>query len=140
MDAGIRAEDECIKKFNEFKMGNQISYLIYRLSDDLKRIIIEKIGEKEEKFEDFVSNFIEKKSRYGVYCVNYELDDGSKRSKIVFFSWIPRGASIKEKMLFATSKSKFKRELVGLSVEIQATDESEITFENVIEKVTSKFK
>ncbi|KAJ5078505.1 cofilin/actin-depolymerizing factor [Anaeramoeba ignava] len=140
MDAGIRAEDECIKKFNEFKMGNSISYLIYRLSDDLKRIIIEKIGEKEETFEDFVSSFPDESCRYGVYCVNYEIDDGSKRSKIVFFSWNPEKAPTKEKMLFASSRSNFKKQLVGLSVEFAVSDKNEFMIENVIEKVTSKFK
>lgn len=40
-------------------------------------------------------------------------------------------------MLYASSKDAIRKKLVGIGVEVQATDASEISFEAVLEKVTS---
>lgn len=41
----------------------------------------------------------------------------------------PDDAKIKQKMLFASSKDALKRSLVGLAVEIQGSDPSEVCYE-----------
>jgi len=40
-------------------------------------------------------------------------------------------------MLYAASKDALRKTLVGISTEVQATDPSEISYEAVLEKVTS---
>lgn len=42
----------------------------------------------------------------------------------------PDDAKIKQKMLFASSKDALRRSLVGIAVEIQGTDFSEVAFES----------
>ena len=41
----------------------------------------------------------------------------------------PDTAKIKQKMIFASSRDALKRALVGISVEIQGTDSSEVAYE-----------
>lgn len=46
----------------------------------------------------------------------------------------PDTAKIKHKMVYASSKESFKKKLVGLAVEVQGTDYSEISYDAVLEK------
>jgi Cofilin/tropomyosin-type actin-binding protein len=41
----------------------------------------------------------------------------------------PDGAKIKDKMVFASSRDALRRSLVGIAVEIQGTDDSEVAYE-----------
>lgn len=41
----------------------------------------------------------------------------------------PDNAKIKQKMLFASSKDALRKALVGIAVEIQGTDASEVSYE-----------
>ncbi len=76
----------------------------------------------------------ENECRYGIF--DYEFtDDGRAQSKILFVVWAPDTAKIKAKMLYASSKANFKKKLVGIGSEIQATDLAEIDEESVKEKV-----
>ena len=52
--------------------------------------------------------------------------EGVEKSKLFFVSWVPDVAKVKAKMLYASSKERFRRELDGIQLEIQATDPSEI--------------
>lgn len=41
----------------------------------------------------------------------------------------PETASVRNKMVYASSKDKFRRELDGVQVELQATDPSEMSLD-----------
>ncbi len=47
----------------------------------------------------------------------------------------PESAKLKRKMLIASSKDAFRKKLVGISTEIQATDIAEVDKQAVLEKV-----
>ncbi len=46
----------------------------------------------------------------------------------------PDDSKIKEKMLYASSKDAIRKRLVGVAIEIQGTDLSEVSYEAVLEK------
>jgi cofilin len=48
----------------------------------------------------------------------------------------PESAKLKRKMLIASSKDAFRKKLVGIGTEIQATDRAEIDKSAVLDKVT----
>ena len=39
--SGVTVCDDCVRAFNEIKLGHKWQYVIYKLTDDLKRIIVE---------------------------------------------------------------------------------------------------
>lgn len=81
-----------------------------------------------------LSSFPPPKHRYAVF--DFEFDrDGCKKSKIVFVTWVPDTSPIRSKMLYASSKDKFKRDLDGIQVEIQGTDFSEVEEKVFIDKM-----
>ena len=59
------------------------------------------------------------------------------RQKLVFFVWAPDTAKIKDKMLIASTKDTVKKNFIGISIEIQATEFSETDLEGVISKLKS---
>ena len=78
--------DECITKFNEMKLGKSIKYIIYKLSDDYKQIVVEEAS-SDGDWEVFREKLVNAKSkgmggkevrgpRYAVYDFNYDLASG----------------------------------------------------------------
>lgn len=140
MSSGVTANQDCLEAYQQLKLGKKYRYVIFTLSNDLKEIVVEKKAERTPdvtvQYEEFVGSLSETECRWAVYDFEFEKEDGGKRSKIIFFSWSPDSAKIKQKMLFASSKSALRLALVGLSSEIQGTDFSEISHDSVLEKVS----
>lgn len=108
---------------------------MFALNAAQTEIEVIKKGDKDATYDQFLEELPENECRYGVF--DYEFTaDGRQQSKILFVVWAPDTAKIKPKMLYASSKANFKKKLVGIGAEIQATDLAEIDAEAVQEKVT----
>lgn len=92
----LSVNEDCIKQFNELKLGRGgPKYVIYKISDDQKEIVVDEVG-KETDYEVFREKLISKKEKngkdrpsYAVYDLEFELQNGEgKRSKIIFFTYI----------------------------------------------------
>jgi len=143
--SGVKVDDLCVTKWGELKKGT-IKGCVFRLSDDMKSIIVDEDScvagtrnPKPEDFENFTTKLEAGKCRYAVY--NFEIglssSDGmnSKREKMVFITWAPDDARIKDKMLTASSKDALKKKLDGIAIEFQCSCESDIQAQNIIEKL-----
>jgi cofilin len=97
--ASVSVAPECISTFNELKLGKDIKWIIYKIRDDWKEIVVEETSTTND-FSAFREKLLNAKSkdrrgkegiggRYAVYDVEYDLDEGGKRNKITFISWIP---------------------------------------------------
>ncbi|KAK3578705.1 hypothetical protein CHS0354_008563 [Potamilus streckersoni] len=143
MTSGVTVMDECIDAFNEIKMGHQWQFIIYRLSDDLKSIVVEEKGPRRTSYDTFVERLREaeakKQCRYAVFDVNYVQNDMEKK-KLVFFAWSPDSAAIKQKMIYASSLKALKNKLRGIQVEVQCNDAEDLRHEEVIEKCKDKYQ
>jgi len=145
--SGVSVSPECITKFNELKLGKSIKYIIYKLSDDAKEIVVEETSEQAD-WDAFREKLINAKSknragkevkgpRYAVYDFAYDLASGEgSRSKITFIAWSPDDAGIQAKMIYASSKDALKRSLNGIASEMQANDEDDIEYQSVLAKVS----
>ena len=101
---------------------------------DEKEVIVEEAAAPESSYDSFLAKLPEDDCRYVVYDYEYE-KDGGKRNKILLITWAPDTAKIKPKMLYTGTHRSLKQRLVGVQVEIQATDSAEISEEAVQEKV-----
>jgi hypothetical protein len=72
--------------FQDLKLKKKYKYILYKLDDDYKSIIIEKTVE-EASYDDFVSDLTSSGPRYAVYDFDYEKPGEGQRSKIAFYSW-----------------------------------------------------
>ncbi|KAG5634464.1 cofilin [Sphagnurus paluster] len=135
--SGVGVNDQCLTEYQALKLKKAHKYVIFTLSKDFKEIVVEKTSSS-QSYDDFVGDLPELECRWAVYDFEFEKEEG-KRNKICFFSWSPDDAKIKQKMLFASSKDALRRSLVGIAVEIQGTDYSEVAFESVLDKAGRGF-
>lgn len=145
--SGVSISPECVSKFNELKLNKKIKYILYKLSDDYKEIVVEEASEDGD-WDNFREKLINAQSksktgkvgkgpRYAIYDFNYDLASGEgSRSKITFIAWSPDDAGIQPKMVYASSKDALKRALNGIATEFQANDEDDIEYQSVLNKVS----
>lgn len=142
MASGVTVSDECKSVFEEIKSKKKHRYAIYFIKDE-KQICVEKIGERNEKYEDFVEAITGgggSDCRYGVFDMEYKhqtqgTTEASLKQKLILMSYCPDTARIKQKMIYASSLESLKKPLVGIAKAIQATDMSEVDYESVLDKV-----
>jgi len=138
---GVVVGDDVSYAFNEFKLQRgefKLRYFIYAIQDKTK-VVIEKQGDRDKTYDDFVADLPENDCRYGLVDLDFETDDGRPTSKIVFISWNPDTASVRPKMLYSGSKEAIKSALTGVGIHINATDYSELDLEASILPVVRKF-
>eukprot|EP00917_Polyrhabdina_sp_WS-2016_P018625 GHVP01040028.1.p1 GENE.GHVP01040028.1~~GHVP01040028.1.p1 ORF type:complete len:151 (-),score=29.85 GHVP01040028.1:307-759(-) len=143
MSCNIEVDPTCIENYNDLKLRRKYLYIIYCVSDDNKSVVIEKKVEREvsmynneksalEMYNEFADKLPKNDCRYIVY--DFEFDRGNQegmRNKISFIVWSPDTSPIRKKMLYAASKDAIRRSLDGIAVEVQATDEEEVSFQTV---------
>ncbi|KAJ4307034.1 cofilin [Collariella sp. IMI 366227] len=146
--SGATVHGDCIAAYNDLKLNKKYKYIIFKLSDDNKEIVVESTSEDGADYEDFRNKLIEAKSksksgavgkgpRYAVYDVQYDLASGEgTRNKITFIAWSPDDAGVMAKMIYASSKEALKRALNGIAVELQANDADDIEYESLVKTVS----
>ncbi|KAN0139838.1 actin depolymerizing factor [Lactarius tabidus] len=138
MSSGVTLDDECLVKFQELKLGKKLKYIIYKLNKENTKIVVEKASLGGD-YEDFMEDLPPKQCCWGVFDLEYRKDvpDGEpvvKQNKLVFFSWSPDDAKIKDKMVSASSKDALRRALVGIQIDVQASEYSDVAKEAVVAK------
>merc|ERR1739848_650291 len=84
-------------------------FIIFKITDDKKFIEIEKKGTKGASFDEFTKELPDGNCRYGVLDVEIQTKSGATANKLIFVSWSDDNASIKPKMLYASSKVRSRR-------------------------------
>jgi len=134
MSSGVAVSEEVLTKYSELKLGHSLRYALFKLNADQSAVVVDSTAPPSASYEDFVKALPANDCRYAVFDFAYEAE-GGQRNKILFVVWAPDSAKIKSKMLYASSKDAVRKKLVGVGVEIQATDLSEIDRQSVMEKV-----
>ncbi|XP_020595358.1 actin-depolymerizing factor 7-like [Phalaenopsis equestris] len=127
--SGMAVNDDCKLKFLELKAKRTHRFIIYKIDEKLKQIIVEKLGEPTLNYDDFITHLPANECRYAIFDFDFFTEENVPKSKIFFIAWSPDTSKVRSKMLYASSKESFKRELDGIQVELQATDPSEMDLE-----------
>ncbi|THU55163.1 hypothetical protein C4D60_Mb11t03670 [Musa balbisiana] len=129
--SGMAVNDECKLMFLELKTKRNYRFIIFKIDERIQQVTVEKLGQPEETYDDFTASLPADECRYAVFDFDFVTDENCQKSKIFFISWAPDTSRVRSKMLYASSKDRFKRELDGIQVELQATDPSEISIDIV---------
>ncbi|XP_070031627.1 actin-depolymerizing factor 7-like isoform X2 [Nicotiana tomentosiformis] len=119
--------DDCKLKFLELKSKRDYRYIVFKIES--QQVVVEKLGGPEESYEDFTNSLPADECCYIVFDFDSITTENCQKSKIFFIAWSPDTSKVRMKMVYASSKDKFKRELDGIQVELQATDPSEMSLE-----------
>mmetsp|Transcript_9040 Transcript_9040/g.33257 ORF Transcript_9040/g.33257 Transcript_9040/m.33257 type:complete len:149 (+) Transcript_9040:109-555(+) len=143
--SGVSVSPACIEEFKVLAMKKTYKYIIYKIDGE---VVVEKtkqnaaneeaaIKEQEAVFQEFCEELPESDCRYAVFDLLVETSDGRTFAKIFFIAWSPDGAKIKNKMLYASSKEKFKSMLPNIQLEVQACDLDDLELPNLMKRVSS---
>ncbi|MBD4020705.1 hypothetical protein GUI04_17265, partial [Xanthomonas citri pv. citri] len=128
--SGMGVSDECKLKFMELKRRNY-RFIVFKIQDKTHEVVVEKLGQPNESYKDLQNNLPSNECRYAVYDFDFVTKENCQKSKIFFFAWSPDSSKVRSKMIYASTKDRFKRELDGIQLELQATDASEMSFDMV---------
>mmetsp|Transcript_10129 Transcript_10129/g.17331 ORF Transcript_10129/g.17331 Transcript_10129/m.17331 type:complete len:142 (-) Transcript_10129:67-492(-) len=138
MASGISVASEVVDTFNDIKLSHKHRYSIYKRNADNTEIVLESVADPSKTYDDFCAALPPNECRYGIFDLEYSKSEADgMRQKIIFVVWAPDSARIKDKMLTASSKDAIKKQLVGISTEMQATDAGELDYNLLIDKVNS---
>ncbi|GMH07424.1 hypothetical protein Nepgr_009264 [Nepenthes gracilis] len=124
--SGIAVDDLCKLKFLELKAKRTYRFIVFKIEEQQKQVVVEKLGDPTESYENFTASLPVDECRYAVYDFDFVTEENCQKSRIFFIAWSPDTSRVRSKMIYASSKDRFKRELDGIQVELQATDPSEI--------------
>lgn len=127
--SGMGVAEESKSKYMELQRKKVHRYVVFNIDEKKKEVVVEKTGGPAESYDDFLASLPENDCRYAVYDYDFVTSENCQKSKIFFIAWSPSVARIRSKMLYATSKDRFRRELEGIHYEIQATDPTEVDLE-----------
>ncbi|KAL1565560.1 Actin-depolymerizing factor 6 [Salvia divinorum] len=127
--SGMAVNDECKLKFQELKSKRNYRYITFKIED--QAVVLDKLGGPDDSYDKFTSSLPADECRYAVYDFDFTTDEKCQKSKIIFVAWAPETSKVRHKMVYASSKDRFKRELDGIQVELQATDASEMSLDIV---------
>ncbi|XP_009615468.1 actin-depolymerizing factor 10-like [Nicotiana tabacum] len=134
--SGIAVSDDCKLKFLELKAKRNHRYIVFKIEESVQQVVVEKVGGQAETHEDFANSLPPNECRYAVFDYDWTTNENVQKSRIFFVAWSPETARVRSKMLYASSKDRFRRELDGVQVELQATDPSEMSLDTFIGRVT----
>lgn len=143
MSSGVKVDSECVSAYNEFKLKKNTAFIVFGFNKELTKIVVlekvpksaadDSVKAKNAQWEDLITQFPNDDVRYAVADVHYNLADG-QRTEMVFVSWAPETASVKRRMLMASSKDALKNTLVGCKTSIQACSYPDLDLKGVVEK------
>ncbi|TVU18259.1 hypothetical protein EJB05_34348, partial [Eragrostis curvula] len=124
--SGMAVDDECKLKFLELKAKRTHRFIIYKIDEKKKMVVVDKVGEPVLNYDDFAASLPANECRYAIFDYDFVTEENCQKSKIFFIAWSPDTSRVRSKMIYASSKERFKRELDGIQVELQATDQGEV--------------
>ncbi|CAL1398921.1 unnamed protein product [Linum trigynum] len=129
--SGMAVHDDCKLKFLELKAKRNHRFIVFKIDEKIQQVAVEKIGSPTSTYQEFTNSLPADECRYAVFDFDFTTDENCQKSKIFFIAWAPDTSRVRSKMLYASSKDRFKRELDGIQVELQATDPSEMSLDIV---------
>ncbi|CAH9130320.1 unnamed protein product [Cuscuta epithymum] len=83
--SGMAVHDDCKLKFLELKGKRTHRYIVYKIEE--KQIVVEKLGDPGESYDEFIQNLPANESRYAVYDYDFVSKENVPKSRIFFIAW-----------------------------------------------------
>lgn len=142
MSSGVHINKDIAAVIRDIQIKSQYKYIIFKLTDDYTEVVVDKKADKSCTYDDFVEDMVvaekSKQCRWAVVDVQYKTRSGMDKNKLVYFTWNPDNAVIKQKMVYAASNDAVKKAIGNaVGVTVQGTDLSELDFDEVEKKIVS---
>mmetsp|Transcript_66144 Transcript_66144/g.148627 ORF Transcript_66144/g.148627 Transcript_66144/m.148627 type:complete len:140 (+) Transcript_66144:105-524(+) len=138
--SGVTCADACVEAYNDMKMHKQDHRFITFKIQDKKQIVVDiKEPDMSKTWQAIKEALPDSEPRYAVMDVDYTTDDGRAQSKLTFVFWSPDDkTTVKDRMLYASSKDAIKKKLTGIMKELQANDFDDLSEADVNKLMNQK--
>lgn len=85
--SGMAVHDDCKLKFLELKAKRAYRYIIFKIEENQKQVIVEKLGEPSHGYDDFAAFLPADECRYAVYDFEFLTEGNVPKSRIFFIAW-----------------------------------------------------
>lgn len=83
----MAVHDDCKLKFLELKAKRAYRYIVFKIEEKQKQVIVEKLGEPAQSYEDFTACMPADECRYAVYDFDFLTEESVPKSRIFFIAW-----------------------------------------------------
>ncbi|KAG6416225.1 hypothetical protein SASPL_123650 [Salvia splendens] len=81
---GVGVADESKNTFMELKRKKGYRYVIFKIEEKKKEVVVDKTGGPAQDYQDFAESLPQKDCRYAVYDFDFVTTDKCRKSKILF--------------------------------------------------------
>lgn len=85
--SGMGVADEFKQVFLELQRKKVHRYIIFKIEEKSKQVVVDKTGGPAESYNDFTASLPENDCRYAVFDFDFVTSENCQKSKIFFISW-----------------------------------------------------
>ena len=90
----MAVHDDCKLRFLELKAKRTYRFIVYKIEEEQKQVMVEKVGEPTQSYEDFTACLPADECRYAVYDFDFMTEENVPKSRIFFIAWYGSGSSL----------------------------------------------
>ena len=85
--SGMAVDDDCKRKFLQLKAKRTYRFVVFRIDEKQKQVVVERLGEPNLTYDDFAATLPTDECRYCIYDFDFVTEEGCQKSKIFFIAW-----------------------------------------------------
>ncbi|KAL4276416.1 hypothetical protein AHAS_Ahas20G0205000 [Arachis hypogaea] len=85
--SGIAVHDDCKLRFLELKTKRTHRFIVFKIEENQKQVIVEKLGEPAQGYKDFAACLPPNECRYVIYDFEFLTEGNVPKSGIFFIAW-----------------------------------------------------
>jgi len=79
--------EQSVSTFQELQRKKVYRYVIFKIDERKKEVVVEKTGGPSESYDDFTASLPENDCRYAVFDFDFVTAENCQKSKIFFIAW-----------------------------------------------------
>lgn len=83
----MAVHDDCKLRFLDLKAKRTYRFIVFKIEEKQKQVVVEKLGEPSESYEDFTASLPADECRYAVYDFDFVTEENCQKSRIIFIAW-----------------------------------------------------
>ncbi|XLT43574.1 hypothetical protein HN873_036178, partial [Arachis hypogaea] len=85
--SGMAVHDDCKLRFLELKTKRTHRFIAFKIEENQKQVIVEKLGEPAQGYKDFAACLPPNECRYAIYDFEFLTEGNVPKSRIFFIAW-----------------------------------------------------
>lgn len=127
-------QDACLRTIDEMRANRTYNYVIFKLTDDQKQIIVDK-AEVTTDYKEFLDALPKNVPRYAICEFPFDDQEGYPQVAVIYYVWLADDANIGLKLKYQNNSDALRRKLAGISVEIEASNVDDIARDTVLRRL-----